>query len=223
LASSGVSDGIVPPEKRFYAGGSNSVRGFAQNRLGPQVLFLPRVGELVPPKGSEEAAPCTAPEMLDLTCDASVLPDEEFAPRPIGGTYLLEGGVEFRFPISHQVWEGATFLDFGQVWGADDSVNLGDLEFTPGFGVRYFSPIGPIRVDLAYRFETSNRYQVVTSQIRPFDATRDKASDIVTSSDGVDYVPSEELALLGPRVSWGKLDRWSFQRFQLHLSIGQAF
>ncbi len=223
LVSPGVSDGIVPPEKRLYAGGSNSVRGFAQNRLGPQVLFLPRVEKLLSPENDGGSARCTPAEMMELTCDASFLPEEEFTPRPIGGTYLLEGGVEFRFPISHQVWEGATFLDFGQVWGADDSVNLGDLEFTPGVGVRYFSPIGPIRVDLAYRFETSNRYQVVTSQIRPFDATRDKVSDIITSSGGVDYVASEELALLSPRVPWGELDTWSFQRFQLHLSIGQAF
>lgn len=218
----GNSDGIVPPEKRLYAGGSNSVRGFAQNRLGPQVLYLPRVGELLGPD-QETPGPCTPDQVLDLTCDASPLADDDFGPRPTGGTSLLEGGVEFRVPLGGQVWEGATFLDFGQVWGAEDGFDLEDLEFTPGLGVRYLSPIGPIRLDLAYRFQTGQRLQVVTSQIRPFDSTRDEPGDIIHSSQGVDYVPSEELALLEPRIPWGKLGPWSIQRFQLHLSIGQAF
>lgn len=222
LSRQGISQGVVPPEKRLYAGGSNSVRGFAQNRLGPQVLYLPEVEDLVVP-GEDAQALCTPQELMDLTCDPSPLGDDRFNPRPTGGTSLLEGGVEFRMPLAGQVWEGATFLDFGQVWGPGDGVTLGDLEFTPGFGVRYLSPIGPIRVDLAYRFETGERFQVVTSQIRPFDGSRDERKDIILTTGGVEYVISDELALLEPRVPWGELDSWSLQRFQLHLSIGQAF
>ena len=40
FTGSGSSADILHPEKRLYAGGANSVRGFAQNRLGPQVLYL---------------------------------------------------------------------------------------------------------------------------------------------------------------------------------------
>lgn len=225
LAGRDISDEIVPPEKRLYAGGSNSVRGFAQNRLGPSVLYLPDVERLLTqPSGEGRGAACTPEEVMALTCDPSPLGDDDFNPRPVGGTSLLEGSLEFRLPLSGRVWEGATFLDFGQVWGPSDSVNLSDLEFTPGLGIRYLSPIGPIRVDLAYRFANGERLQVVTSQIRPFDGSRDKPDQVIfTSEDGNEYVRSDELAFLRPRVFWGKLDTWSLKRFQLHLSIGQAF
>lgn len=225
LTGRDISDEIVPPEKRLYAGGSNSVRGFAQNRLGPSVLYLSDVEDLLnQPQGEGAVAACSPAEVMDLTCDPSPLGDEDFNPRPIGGTSLLEGSLEFRLPLSGHVWEGATFLDFGQVWGASDAVDLGDLEFTPGLGVRYLSPIGPIRVDLAYRFATGERLQVVTSQIRPFDESRDEIGQVIfTSEEGSRYVRSDELAFLAPRVFWGELDTWSIKRFQLHLSIGQAF
>lgn len=223
LAGPGISDEIVPPEKRLYAGGSNSVRGFAQNRLGPQVLYLPSVRDLLEP-GENEPAPCASADILDMSCDASALDDEQFNPRPIGGTSLLEGSLEFRTPLAGQAWEGATFLDFGQLWGESGGVDLRDLEVTPGLGIRYLSPIGPIRVDLAYRFEAGKRLQVVTQQIRPFDETRDDSDDIIRTGEETRYVPSEgELTLLSPGVPWGKLDAWSLRRFQLHLSIGQAF
>ncbi|MBT9557320.1 MAG: BamA/TamA family outer membrane protein [Myxococcales bacterium] len=40
------------------------------------------------------------------------------------------------------------FFDAGQVWGTPDDVDLGELEYTVGPGLRYFSIIGPIRADL---------------------------------------------------------------------------
>lgn len=225
LAAPGITEEIVHPEKRLYAGGSNSVRGFAQNRLGPQVLHLERVEDLLEPVRPGEPPPCSPQEIMGLTCYAGVLPDDDFLPRPTGGTSLVEGSVEFRFPITGQLWEGATFLDFGQVWAGPLEVNLGELEFTPGFGIRYFSPIGPIRVDLAYRFATGERLRVVTSQIRPFDLARGDTEKEKLKVDGaiIDFVISDELALLNSRVYWGELDPWSIERFQLHLSIGQAF
>ncbi len=215
---------IIHPEKRFYAGGSNSVRGFAQNRLGPQVLNVLKVENLLRPRNGQEVGVCTPQEVMNLTCDAAALPDQEIIPRPTGGTSLLEGSLEARFPISGQIWEGATFLDFGQVWEDPGDFDPGDLEFTPGFGVRFLSPIGPIRVDVGYRFDQGDRLRVVTPQIRPFDPNQDDPQDrILVDGEFVDFLESDELALLGPRVAWGKLDTWSLERFQLHLSIGQAF
>jgi len=221
LSTSGSTDEIVHPEKRLYAGGSNSVRGYAQNRLGPQVLQVEKVEKLLAPV--EDGPPlCTPQGIMDLSCDAGLLSDGDFVPRPSGGSSLVEGSLEFRFPFLGQLWEGATFLDFGQVWADPSGVNLGDLEFTPGFGIRYFSPIGPIRVDLAYRFDTGDRLRVVTFQIRPYDPVRDEPETRLLG-ESIDFVLSKDLALLNPLVGWGALDPWSLRRFQLHLSIGQAF
>jgi outer membrane protein assembly factor BamA len=143
------------------------------------------------------------------TCDASGLRDRKFLPRPKGGTRLLEGSVEMRFPLGGVFWEGATFLDFGQVWDEDTTPRLDDLEFTPGFGVRYFSPIGPIRVDLGYRFQGGDYLRVVANDIE---------------LDEGEWVPTGDLILLDKPVLWGEeLGRWTLKRFQLHLSIGQAF
>jgi hypothetical protein len=172
---------------------------------------------------------CSPQEIVDGSCDAGELGDGGFEPRPTGGTSLFEGSLEVRFPLGGQLWEAATFVDFGQVWGQDARRKLGDLEITPGFGVRYFSPIGPIRVDLAYRFGGGQRSQVVTSAIRSFDPARgDREEDRLLGPDGarLDYVRADtrrDLALLDPRVLWGDLPPLSLRRFQLHLSIGQAF
>ncbi len=212
FGSDGFSGDILHPEKRLFSGGANSVRGFAQNRLGPRVLYLDDPRPLY--KGPEEDpldAPCTAQEVADGSCDASGLRDRFFLPRPKGGNRLLEGSIEVRFPLGGVRWEGATFLDVGQVWDEDTTVDLAEMEFTPGFGIRYFSPIGPIRVDLGYRFQGGERLQVVTRKV-----TIPAVGDIEVSD--------EELIRLVPPVLWGEeVDRWSISRFQLHLSIGQAF
>jgi len=220
---------IIHPEKRLYAGGANSVRGFGENRLGPKVLYVPDVQRLLlPADPSRPDEYCTAEEVADLSCDAGFLLVDEgaFATRPTGGTLLLEGSVELRIPVSGRSWEAATFLDFGQVWEEDRKVNLSDLEFSPGIGVRYFSPIGPIRVDLAYHFAGAKNLQVVTSNVRPFDPSLgDEEDDKLLGPDGkIDWVRAEDLALLSPQVLWpDDLKTWDLRRFQLHLTIGQAF
>lgn len=222
----GASGEIVHPEKRLYAGGPNSVRGFAQNRLGPRVLQVRAVQTLLSAMGRDGSPLCPPETILDASCDPDELDDDSFSPRPTGGTSLLEGSLEARFPLRGQIWEGATFLDFGQVWGQGPRLALGDLDFTPGFGVRYFSPIGPIRVDLAYRFAGGEPSRVVTSAIRPF-APGDDEGKRLKGPDGlpIEWVVDENdaLVLLDPRVLWGDFPSWSLRRFQIHLSIGQAF
>jgi hypothetical protein len=90
--------------------------------------------------------------------------------------------------------------------------------------MRYLSPVGPIRVDLGYRFRGIEPLQVVTTQIRPFEPGDDPADKIMGPSGGsIDYVATEDLAVLDPRVFYGPRQGFSFRRFQIHLSIGQAF
>ncbi len=116
----------------------------------------------------------------------------------------------------------------GQVWSESEPIDLGSLEVTPGFGLRYSSPVGPIRIDLGYRTRGGESLQVVTSQIRAFvpgqDDPEDRLARVVDGvSQSLDYVLDEDLALLSPRVRFGEAEGFSLSRFQLHFSIGQAF
>ncbi len=214
---------IIHPQKRFYAGGANSVRGFAQNQLGPRVLTAD-VTRLLSDAPGDGRPLCLPAEVMDLTCDANALDDADFGtPRPTGGRMLLEGGLEYRVPFGPRV-EGAVFADFGRVWEEAEAVDASRFEVAPGLGVRYLSPIGPIRIDVGYRFRGVEDLRVVTSQIRRFDPTRDDALDkIAVNGNALDFVLVDELAVLGPAVEVGPGAGFSLSRLQLHLSIGQAF
>lgn len=67
---------------------------------------------------------------------------------PAGGNSKLEGSLELRFPI-YKDFSGAAFGDFGNVWAEANGFDLLDLKFSIGAGLRYMTPIGPLRVDLA--------------------------------------------------------------------------
>ena len=41
------------------------------------------------------------------------------------------------------------FVDAGNVWSDPDEMAIGDLKYTPGAGIRYRTPVGPIRLDVA--------------------------------------------------------------------------
>jgi translocation and assembly module TamA len=115
-ALAGIAEGAgefsLPPDQRFYAGGSGTVRGYAYQSVGPQFVR-----------------------------DGS----------PSGGTAISAGSLEFRQRFGPN-WGAVVFIDGGEV-----SANLKDVpEVTPegyrvgyGTGLRYYTPIGPIRLDVA--------------------------------------------------------------------------
>jgi outer membrane protein assembly complex protein YaeT len=105
----------VPLFERFYAGGSNSVRGYDRSRLGP----------------------------LSSSDD------------PVGGRSLIEGSVELRQQLTEKLG-GALFLDFGQVSLRSFDLPVDDLRFAAGFGVRYATPVGPLRLDIGFPFRPPN-------------------------------------------------------------------
>jgi outer membrane protein insertion porin family len=219
---------VIHPQKRFYAGGANSVRGFPQNRLGPRVLTadLPDLVSYRMEEGQIRSPVCQPTEVADHTCDANALDDGYFLPRPQGGTRLFEATLEYRFSFGGQ-FQAALFTDMGQAWAEGQTVRLSDIELSPGLGVRYFSPIGPIRVDVGYRFRGVEDLQVVTSQLRPFqegDAEGDKLTVLGENLEQttIDWVRLDDLALLDHRIQYGG-DRSFFRNLQLHFSIGQAF
>ncbi len=70
---------------------------------------------------------------------------------PVGGLSQLEGGIELRYRI-FPVVGAAIFLDGGNVGsGRLDAFDLTTLKWSAGYGLRYLSPIGPLRVDVAHR------------------------------------------------------------------------
>jgi outer membrane protein assembly complex protein YaeT len=70
---------------------------------------------------------------------------------PVGGRSLLEGALELRQQFSEK-FGGALFLDFGQVSLRSFDVPVDDLRFAAGFGIRYATPVGPLRFDLGFPF-----------------------------------------------------------------------
>jgi outer membrane protein insertion porin family/translocation and assembly module TamA len=69
---------------------------------------------------------------------------------PIGGLSTLELSSELRFPIRGPL-TGVTFVDAGQVLEESWQFALRELRYDAGLGVRYLTPIGPIRFDVGWQ------------------------------------------------------------------------
>ena len=63
----------------------------------------------------------------------------------IGGRYLVAASAEYQYSIAEK-WRLATFVDQGNSF---NSLELPSLKTGVGFGVRWVSPVGPLRLDLA--------------------------------------------------------------------------
>lgn len=69
---------------------------------------------------------------------------------PIGGQTVFNFSTELRVPIWGNLG-GVIFLDGGNVWADPWDFNLNDLYYDVGPGIRYNTPIGPLRVDFGYQ------------------------------------------------------------------------
>jgi translocation and assembly module TamA len=196
---------------RFYSGGGLGMRGFATRRLSPMLLV---------PTGEEtmatEAQPCPSGNCVAL---------------PIGGTGLFEGSVEGRAKLTDSVVL-ALFTDFGFVDRA--RLPLGRLPhmlWAVGFGFRYLTPVGPIRLDLAFRlpfgrppplFDTTGReitYQR-TSIPNPTDADPNGVAwQVHPGTETGNFTNNSCFGIGGNRDrAWVNDGLCAF-----HISIGEAF
>jgi outer membrane protein insertion porin family len=131
-AGIGAAESIPLPE-RFFSGGADSLRAFPYNEAGPRDTGAP----LVP------GGPSSQPTGF-----------------PLGGNALFINNVELRVPFIGENIEGVLFHDMGNVYSTLSDMsfrfhqkNLEDFNYTAhavGFGIRYKTPVGPVRLDLAY-------------------------------------------------------------------------
>ena len=71
----------------------------------------------------------------------------------IGGNRRIVGNIELLFPMPGVKGDKSvrlsTFVDFGNVFAANEKIRLGDLRSSVGFAVSWFSPVGPLKFSLA--------------------------------------------------------------------------
>ena len=121
--------------RSFYSGGPNSNRGYPLRGVGPHGP----IGFLVPTGLS--GVNCA-------TASAAELPSGCI--RPLGGLTLWELSLETRFPISGSLW-GVAFVDASDLTREVMQIRLNYPHLSPGLGLRYLSPVGPLRLDVGFR------------------------------------------------------------------------
>lgn len=117
----GTFIGDVPVTERYFSGGSTTQRGFGERRLAPSL-----VGEV----------------------------DGDMRVVPIGGAELFESNIELRTQLGHikgMGVGGVTFLDGGDVVNDGEHVDLMNLHWAAGLGLRLFTIVGAVRADVGYR------------------------------------------------------------------------
>lgn len=213
----GIEGDVLHPRKRFYAGGANSVRGYPESQLGPRILTIDASTLFDPTRTLRSTGGGTcAPTFEGVRfCDPNTgnLKNSDFFSQPLGGTTLIEGSVEFRRPLplgeALRHFVGAIFVDAGCV-GASDirefTTTIGAVKgacaITPGFGLRYQSPVGPIRIDFGINPNRTEDLTVVTS---------------LPDRTGAQVI----VPLAAPR-RWTP-DKTFLSRLVLHFSIGEAY
>jgi outer membrane protein insertion porin family len=136
-------------------GGDTFLKGFVQGavyrRLDARtvVAVSGRLG-LARTFGLEESLFLPRPDRFYAGGDYSLRGFEADAVEPLGGNALVLGGAEMRFSAGRS-FSPAVFADVGNVYRLVSDFDLGDLRYSAGFGLRYRTAFGPIRVDWAFK------------------------------------------------------------------------
>ena len=122
--------------RAFYSGGPSSNRGYAYRGVGPHGAGT----FLAPNLTSAQWHAVCATNSTDATTHCRI---------PLGGLSLWESSAEVRFQVLGN-FGAVVFADASDVQ-PDRTLALDSPHLSTGFGVRYKTPVGPIRADLGYR------------------------------------------------------------------------
>lgn len=118
--------GDVPPTERFFSGGSSSQRGFAERRLSPFVEGIVK---------------------------------DEMRTVAYGGAAMVNANLEARMPVGEirgMPFGVVGFLDGGDVTDKISGLDLMNLHWAVGAGLRLKTIVGPVRFDVGYRLNRRN-------------------------------------------------------------------
>jgi len=131
----------LPRNIRFFLGGTNSVRGWLRQELGPkEAAFKTEIVE-DPDAGQVDTV---------STFDRYV---------PVGGRAMFAFNIELRQEFNKFIkgFGVAAFLDGGQIWRSVSTIGRRGIQFGTGAGLRYRSPIGPLRIDVGYKLNPTDQ------------------------------------------------------------------
>jgi outer membrane protein insertion porin family len=157
------------------------------------------LGQLGPKQILADSVALAAPPTNAIPPPGQPLSIENFDYEPVGGTTKLALNAEIRtpFPGLSETWRAAFFVDGAYIDAGKQSVrglyDAQQLRIGTGVGVRYQTPIGFIRADLGFKLNPAE-------------------SDVYSAED-----------LYAKRFLGEDVSPSLWRRFQLHLSIGQAF
>jgi outer membrane protein insertion porin family len=120
----------------------------------PEVAGLPSSNVFVDERffaGGPATHRAYEPDLLGLRGKTLFLaPGKTNTYTPVGGDGLLLLNLDYRFPIAGS-FGGTLFYDSGNVWADWRDLNTRDLKSGIGIGMRYVSPIGPLRFDIGWK------------------------------------------------------------------------
>ena len=152
-AGTNATGGQPPQQERLYAGGAASVRGYQQNELGSLLYVFEDTSS------TQIQINHVSPDTVYFTFSSGA---KQRRIVPVGGNRLYVGQIDYRVPspILPQLLQFTFFTDAGSVWNANQSpLGIPQPRFTPGVGLRAFTPLGPIQINAGY-----NPYPPVSGQ-----------------------------------------------------------
>jgi outer membrane protein assembly factor BamA len=223
--------GFIPPEERLYAGGAASVRGFQQNALGDLIYIAEHVPTIVPGTADTVYVRLAGSDSQDVR---RVI--------PVGGNSLIVANFELRlrsrfFP---ELLQYTIFADAGDVWSRETLIGrrthdasklfLNGLKWTPGVGVRVFTPVGPFQANVGYNpFAQPDGAIYFDSSAEPPPGFAPLSLYCVTPGNRIPAVPStrggyEQIPNVACPTSFTPAQKRSFlSRLTFTFSIGPDF
>lgn len=117
----------------FFSGGPTSNRGYPLRGVGPH-----------------DIVPFISPDVEIQRLSSFCAENAADCRTPTGGFTLWEGSMELRFSLDGPL-SLATFCDASDVSPREANLRFNHLHLSCGGGVRYDTPVGPIRLDVGYR------------------------------------------------------------------------